>query len=261
MIKLLTGLLLFLNVVWAQAAYPKLFEQQGTPLYEAAAQIAPLLEIREFSKAVAHYQSEADKVMQTGFWAEQKSSESAAYLKALRSLQSEHDKLAFGVKRALMKAMDADDSQTFVALAEPALMPFFANTEFETEMLEYYRAHRGAHPVASLEKRLQRFKNTVDVYNTSERTPTYVRTAVEPTQYQRKKEVIVIGTPNCKYCKKAKDLLHREGVAFRELDSRSGEGALLFRKNNGTGVPLLLVGDEVLRGYSEKKILNALQKL
>ncbi len=261
MTKLLMGLLLFATILWAETGYPKLYEQQGTPLYETAKQIAPLLEHSTFRKAVASYRSNAEKVMQTGYKADRERALGPAYLKALRSLQTEYDKLAFGVKRALIKAMDTDDTAVFASMAEDAFMPFFANTEFETEVLEYYKAHRSKYTIASLEQRLERFKNTVDLYNTSVREPTYVRTAVEPTPVKHKKEVIVIGTPACKYCKKAKELLRRESVSFLELDSRSGEGARLFRKNNGTGVPMILVGDEVLRGYSEKKILEALQKL
>ena len=52
---------------------------------------------------------------------------------------------------------------------------------------------------------------------------------------EHKKEIVLISSPSCPYCKKAKRLLTQEGV------------------------PLIIFGDRVLRGFSEQSILQALR--
>lgn len=81
-----------------------------------------------------------------------------------------------------------------------------------------------------------------------------------PSEFAQNGEVVLYATAWCGYCKATRDLLAREGVAYREFDiEASAEGAKLYRALGGRGVPLLEVGDQVIRGYNEKAILAALK--
>jgi mycoredoxin len=73
-------------------------------------------------------------------------------------------------------------------------------------------------------------------------------------------EVVLYATAWCGYCKATRDLLAREGVKYTEFDiENSAEGAKLYRALGGRGVPVLEIGNEVIRGYSEQRILAALK--
>ena len=63
----------------------------------------------------------------------------------------------------------------------------------------------------------------------------------------------------CGWCDKVKDLLDNSGKNYRELNVRNSEGSRLFKKYNGKGVPMLIVNDRVIRGYSPNKILDAIE--
>jgi mycoredoxin len=80
------------------------------------------------------------------------------------------------------------------------------------------------------------------------------------SEFAQQGEVVLYATSWCGYCKATRDLLSREGVKYREFDiEASAEGAKLYRALGGRGVPLLEVGDQLIRGYNEKQILAALK--
>ncbi|MDF1879894.1 glutaredoxin family protein [Sulfurimonas sp. MAG313] len=67
--------------------------------------------------------------------------------------------------------------------------------------------------------------------------------------------VILLSRPGCGYCTQAKRLLRSKGIKFIEYNVRtSKEGRALFEKYQGTGVPLIIKGPLVIRGYNEQKI-------
>lgn len=68
--------------------------------------------------------------------------------------------------------------------------------------------------------------------------------------------VILLTRPGCPYCTQAKNLLDSKGIRYSEYNTRSGYGAALFRQYKGTGVPMLIVGKKVLRGYNKEEILS-----
>jgi len=55
----------------------------------------------------------------------------------------------------------------------------------------------------------------------------------------------------CTYCAQARAYLARAGIRYRELDVDSPEGKTAFAAAGGGGVPLLVVEDDQLRGYTE----------
>ena len=58
-------------------------------------------------------------------------------------------------------------------------------------------------------------------------------------------------TPWCPYCKKAREYFKRHQFSYVEYDIEASATNLEnFRALNGNGVPLILVGDRRLQGFS-----------
>lgn len=70
-------------------------------------------------------------------------------------------------------------------------------------------------------------------------------------------KVIVYGTSWCGYCAKTRKLLNRNNIAFYEYDvEKSQEGYEQYKNLGGTGVPVLLIGGQVVKGYNPSRILE-----
>jgi len=83
--------------------------------------------------------------------------------------------------------------------------------------------------------------------------------AAKPATNSQKK-VVVYSTSHCPYCVQAKQYLARKGVAYQEIDvegSRSAQEE--FQQLGGSGVPLILIGDKRIHGFSAGEIDEALQ--
>jgi len=74
-----------------------------------------------------------------------------------------------------------------------------------------------------------------------------------------KSKVIMYGTRSCGYCAKARALFDSKGVAYHEYDiNSSSEGRRQYDALRGRGVPLIIINDNVIKGYNKTKILAAL---
>jgi glutaredoxin len=66
------------------------------------------------------------------------------------------------------------------------------------------------------------------------------------------RSVVMFSAQWCGYCRKARDYFQSSGVAFRERDIEKDAAARAeYDRLGGTGVPLILVGDRRLNGFSE----------
>ncbi len=75
-----------------------------------------------------------------------------------------------------------------------------------------------------------------------------------------KARVWIYVTRTCVYCKQAKSHLARRGVEYTELDIDASAAAREeFRQLGARGVPVILVGDKRLNGYSPKRLDALLQ--
>jgi glutaredoxin len=64
--------------------------------------------------------------------------------------------------------------------------------------------------------------------------------------------VVMYATAWCPYCAKARAYFKRTNTAYVEHDiEKSVDAHAEFKRLGGRGVPLILVGDEKLRGFSE----------
>jgi glutaredoxin len=66
------------------------------------------------------------------------------------------------------------------------------------------------------------------------------------------KSVVMFSAEWCGYCRKARRFFQANGVAFRERDIEKEPAARReYERLGGAGVPLILVGDRRLTGFSE----------
>lgn len=65
--------------------------------------------------------------------------------------------------------------------------------------------------------------------------------------------VVMYSTPWCPYCRKAREYFKRHHISYVEYDIEASATNLEnFRALNGNGVPLILVGDRRMQGFSPK---------
>lgn len=73
-------------------------------------------------------------------------------------------------------------------------------------------------------------------------------------------EVVMYSTAYCGYCERARSLLARKGVAFREIkvDENLADRELMIKLSGGRRtVPQIFVGEQHLGGFDD---LNALER-
>lgn len=69
-------------------------------------------------------------------------------------------------------------------------------------------------------------------------------------------KVVMLSAEWCGYCNRLRADLNRRNVPFAEFDvekTSAGRGA--WKELGGRGVPVTLVGDQVIRGYDPQRIL------
>lgn len=74
------------------------------------------------------------------------------------------------------------------------------------------------------------------------------------------KEVKVYSTPTCPWCKKAKGYLQQKGVAYEDYNVGEQRDKLqeMVDLSGQRGVPVIKIGDEVIVGFNQPKIDEAL---
>ncbi len=75
------------------------------------------------------------------------------------------------------------------------------------------------------------------------------------------KKVTVYSTPTCPYCKRAKDYLTQKGIPFTDYNvAEDREKAKeMIQKSKQMGVPVIVVGDDVIVGFNQAKLDSLLK--
>ena len=69
-------------------------------------------------------------------------------------------------------------------------------------------------------------------------------------------QVIVYGAAWCTTCKAAKHFLYQQGIPFREYDIETSEkGRADYQQLGGGGIPIIVINDQVMRGFYPQTIL------
>ena len=82
----------------------------------------------------------------------------------------------------------------------------------------------------------------------------YTSVSVEQGDYHAGNRVTMYSTDWCGYCRKAKAYFEANNIPYEELDiERDATAKREFDRLGGGGVPLILVGDRRMRGFSEAR--------
>lgn len=72
-------------------------------------------------------------------------------------------------------------------------------------------------------------------------------------------EVVMFATRHCGYCAQARAFFARYGIRFTEYDVEKDSGAAAsLQLLGGRGVPVFVVGDEVIHGMDERRLRRLL---
>jgi glutaredoxin len=75
---------------------------------------------------------------------------------------------------------------------------------------------------------------------------------LKPATTKSSKQVVMYGTTWCGYCTKARRYFQANNIPFQDWDIEASAAAKSeYDALNGKGVPLIVVGDQVMRGFSE----------
>ena len=237
--------------------YPSIYKEQGTPLFDATAKFEKLVNYDSIKTDIIGYSKEVEQVKKIGYEAEysQNNQEIKEYLKSLRKLQKQHDSIIKLVMYKLQDTIKKDNYKEFKDLASFGVDYFKDKDRLKNKILSYYKKNRSKKRIASLDTLIKNDKVTIRHYS-QYTSPSNNKNIYVPV---RKKNIIVLTSKGCSWCKKVKKLLNESGKSYRELDVKSQSGSRLYKKHNGTGVPITIVEDEVIRGYSRDRILQAIE--
>ena len=74
------------------------------------------------------------------------------------------------------------------------------------------------------------------------------------------KNVTIYSTPTCHFCHMAKDFFKENNVAYTEYNVGSDleKRKEMIEKSGQMGVPVIIIGDDLLVGFNEPKIAELL---
>ena len=82
---------------------------------------------------------------------------------------------------------------------------------------------------------------------------------VHAEQKQQKAEVKMYATSWCPYCAKARAYFARRSIAYVEVDiEKSREGRAEYDRLGARGIPVILVGQQRMNGFSEARLSQLL---
>ena len=70
------------------------------------------------------------------------------------------------------------------------------------------------------------------------------------------KNVVIYTTPTWPYCHRAKEYLSQKGISFTEHNVAADreKAKEMIQKSKQMGVPVVIVGDEVMVGFNQAKL-------
>ena len=74
------------------------------------------------------------------------------------------------------------------------------------------------------------------------------------------KDVSIYSTPSCMYCRAAKEFFKENNIAYTEFDvsTDAAKREEMIQKSGQMGVPVILIGGEMIIGFNRDKISQAL---
>lgn len=74
------------------------------------------------------------------------------------------------------------------------------------------------------------------------------------------KNITIYSTPTCHFCHMAKDFFKEKNIAFTEYDVAADmeKRSELIDKSGQMGVPVIIIGDDLVVGFNKPKIAELL---
>lgn len=90
---------------------------------------------------------------------------------------------------------------------------------------------------------------------------TYLKASQDISSKDEKK-IKIYSTPSCIYCKMAKDFFDNNSLDYEEYDVSKNEGKReeMVEKSGQWGVPVIIIGDEVMVGFDKQRIVELIEK-
>jgi len=75
-----------------------------------------------------------------------------------------------------------------------------------------------------------------------------------------KPEVTIYSTPSCHFCHMAKEFFKANNIAYTEHDvaGDAEQRKIMIEKSGQMGVPVIIIGDELIIGFDKPKITKLL---
>lgn len=74
-------------------------------------------------------------------------------------------------------------------------------------------------------------------------------------------QVTLLLTAWCPYCQKQEEGLKKNGILYRKLDvEKTAAGRKIYQQLGGGGIPITIVGKEVIRGYDLESVIRILER-
>ena len=106
------------------------------------------------------------------------------------------------------------------------------------------RSHFGDRPPA--ESQATQLQLRINTYTNPE-----IQALNQPLSSSDHRQVVMYSTSWCGVCKKAKRYFRKKKIPFQEYDvEKSRKGKSDFRRLGGRGVPIILVGDQRMNGFT-----------
>ena len=240
----------------ASENYPLLYERQGTPLFESSEKFKKLQNYDSMKSDISDYLQNVNKVKSIGFDADMSQEKDLikSYLKSLRELQKKHDNIVRASAYKLLNSIKENNYKEFILLSDLGLDYYASKDKLKQEILSFYKKNRSKKRIPTLDNLMKKDRLSIKHESTSSNY-----NFIPNSSNSRSKKIILLSLKGCSWCTKVKSLLDESGKAYRELNAKKGYGASLYKKHNGSGVPITIVGDEVIRGYSKDRILQAIR--
>ena len=85
--------------------------------------------------------------------------------------------------------------------------------------------------------------------------------ANDPRLRTGERGIVMLTAEWCGYCRKQEALLAAAGVSYEALDVDTDKGALALEALDGSGVPLTVIGQDVIHGFDPDALRAALAPL
>lgn len=84
----------------------------------------------------------------------------------------------------------------------------------------------------------------------------------DPRRHTGERDIVVLAAEWCGYCEQLRSGLDDAGVSYKLLDVEDGaEGEKAFYALGGRGVPVTVIGQEVVHGYDAPRLTSLLKNL